>query len=254
MKKIKVIMSCDNNPLYYQFWNDVSHVWNKKFDIEPVLIYVSDSDNLFLNENNGSIIKIKLEKDFPIYLQAQLARIYYTKLFQDDICILSDIDIIPINKIHFNKENILNKIENNIFFHLNPIKREFGQFPMCYYVGYGKTYNKLFDNLSWYEFLKLVISYNFTADRLNYTLPENLKENNLWFSDELFLHNAIKEKKIFIDPTSPTIQEYQRISREQILNIDFKNIKNYIDCHMPRPYNIYDKQINYLISGIQNDI
>lgn len=244
---MKVMMSCDNNPLYYQFWNEVSYVWNNIFGIEPVLIYIDDEDNETLNEDNGKIVRINREKDIPVYLQGQLARVYYTSLFQDEVCILSDIDIIPLSKDFFDKKKIENNVEEDSFYHLSPVKREFGQLPMCYYVGHGKTFNNLFPNFTWREFLENVISYDFNVNKLGYILPKHLHGNNLWFSDELFLFTKIREKNSKIRLNNTYIRESQRISREQIMTVKYDSINNYIDCHMPRPYDIYQKQINYII-------
>lgn len=249
MNNVKVIMSCDDNPLYYEYWNQVSYVWKNLFDIDPVLIYISDEENKSLNEKNGQIIKIKTEKNIPKYLQGQLARIYYSSLFPDDICILSDIDIIPLNKEFFSKNKLLEKTVEDCFFHFNPVKREFNQLPMCYYSAYGKVFSKLFEGLSWTEFLNSVISYNFSTDFLGYTLPEHLKNNKFWFSDEMFLHTKIKEKNIKVNYNNKIISEKQRISRQEILNVNINNINNFIDCHMPRPFYLFEKQINFIILG-----
>ena len=46
----------------------------------------------------------------------------------------------------------------------------------------------------------------------------------------------------------------QRLDREQLLSADVENIQNYIDCHMPRPFSLFEKQINYLIYKIENNV
>ena len=49
----KVIMSCDDNPYYLDFWPLVSWVWKEKMGIEPVLIHIG--------ENNPTRKHIKLD-------------------------------------------------------------------------------------------------------------------------------------------------------------------------------------------------
>jgi len=254
MNKIKVIMSCDDNPFYYEFWNDVSSIWKNIFGFDPVLFYVSDTDNKFLSNQNGTVIRVPKVKDIPIYLQAQTARIYFTKMFKDDVCLLSDIDIIPISKDFFNPKTILKFIKNDEFFHLNPTNREFGQFPMCYYVGFGSTYEKMFNTNTWEEFLNKIIKYDFNAAKLGFTLPHHLQDKQLWFSDELFLFSEIKNNNIKVLLNNKIIMPNQRLDREQLLSADVENIQNYIDCHMPRPFSLFEKQINYLIYKIENNV
>lgn len=253
MNRIKVLMSCDDNPFYYEFWNDVSYIWKNVFNFEPVLFYVSNENNKLLSENNGTIIKVpKLDK-FPTYLQAQTARIYFSKMFKDEVCLLSDIDIVPVDKNFFNTEDILKFVKPNEFFHLNPVSREFGQFPMCYYVAHGNTYQKMFSNHTWEQFLNKIVKYDFNVDKLGFTLPKHLQGKNLWFSDELFLFSEIRNNKLKINLNDKIIMSHQRLDREQLLSNDVDKIKNYIDCHMPRPFSMFEKQINYLIYKIENN-
>ena len=46
MKLDKVIMSCNDNPYYSDFWPLVSKVWKEKIGIDPVLVYVGDASNI----------------------------------------------------------------------------------------------------------------------------------------------------------------------------------------------------------------
>ena len=247
-------MSCDDNPFYYQFWNDVSHIWKNVFNFDPILFYVSNEDNKLLSQENGTIIRVPKIDNIPVYLQAQTARIYFTKMFKNDVCLLSDIDIIPISKTFFNIENILKNIKNEEFFHLNPTKREFGQFPMCYYVAEGNTYEKMFKNHTWEEFLNKIISYNFNVNRLGFTLPTHLAGKDLWFSDELFLYSEINNNKLKISLNNKIIMPNERLDREQLLSNDVEKLNNYIDCHMPRPFSLYERQISYLIYKIETNV
>jgi len=253
MNKIKVLMSCDDNPFYYEFWNDVSHMWKNVFGFEPVLFYISDEDNRFLSEDNGTIIRIPKIKNVPVYLQAQTARIYFAKMFKDDVCLLSDIDIIPIDKSFFNVETILKNVKKDEFFHLNPTKREFGQFPMCYYVAYGNTYEKMFNDNTWEEFINKIIKYDFNAKKLGFMLPKHLEDKQLWFSDELFLHSEIAKNSLKINLNNKIILPNERLDREQLLSPASENVKQYVDCHMPRPFSMYEKQISYLIYKVENN-
>jgi len=252
MNNIKVLLSCDDNPFYYNFWNDVSYVWKQIFNFDPVLIYVSDVENNNLSSANGQIIRVNKIENIPTYLQAQLARVYYTSLYKNDVCMLSDIDMIPINKSFFNKEKILEHTKDNSMFHLNPTPREFGQYPMCYYCGTGQAFAFATSDKSWENFMKEVVSCNFSVNKLNYNLPSHLKGKDLWFSDELFLYTKLNQTKTNIKINNQIIKSFQRLDREQILSLDHKSINNYIDCHMPRPFDLYEKQINYIIHGIEN--
>ena len=193
---INVLLSCDENPYYLDFWPLAKDIWKRRFDIDPKLVYINKEKETETFED--SVLYIKQLEDVPIYLQAQMARIYFTHLFPDDVCLVSDIDMFPVSKAFFNKEKILDICDKETFFHLNPEKREFGQLPICYYCGYGSLYEKLFDATTWPQFLEMVINKDFNTDNFNFSLPMHLEGKKLWFSDEIFLFNQIMNKKISI--------------------------------------------------------
>ena len=244
---MKAIVSCDSNPFYHDFWPLVKDVWKNHLDIDPFLIYVSDEVG---DEEN--VHYIKPIPGIPIYLQAQLARIYFTQLFENEICLVSDIDMIPICKNFFDKQKIIDNVKKDSFYHLNPERREFGQLPLCYYCAHGSTYKKLFDNMSWEEFLNFILEKDFNVDKTNYRLPQRLSGNNLWFSDELFLHTQISYKNIPIKKSNTLIHPRKRIDREQILGLNYLDLFNgeIIDVHLPRPYSNFKESTNKILFAL----
>lgn len=253
MSNIKIMLSCDDNPFYYEFWNDVSYIWKNIFLFDPILFYISNEENKNLSEEYGRVIRVDKLKNIPVYLQAQLARVYFSKQFQEDICLISDIDMMPVSKKFFDKNKIANNTKENSFFHLNPTKREFGQLPMCYYTGYGRTFDKLSTNKTWEEFLEYVVSKDFNAEKLGFMLPNNLKDKKLWFSDELFLFSEINKLNIHIEKNNEIIKDNQRLDREMLLSYKGNISEAFIDCHMPRPYSIHNKHINFLTFKLENN-
>ena len=79
---MKAILSCDDNPFYLDFWPLVKDVWKNHLDIDPFLIRISDEVG-----EEEDVHYVKPIAGVPIYLQAQLARIYFTQLFDDEICV-----------------------------------------------------------------------------------------------------------------------------------------------------------------------
>ena len=112
---MKAILSCDENPFYYDFWPLVKHVWKNHLGIDPFLIHISDEVG-----TDEDTKYIKPVPGVPIYLQAQLARIYFTQLFDDEICLVSDIDMIPVSKNFFNKDVILDNVKKRLLLPFKP--------------------------------------------------------------------------------------------------------------------------------------
>ena len=242
--KVNVILSCDDNPYYSEFWNPAKDIWTKRFGISPKLIYINNyrQTEQFID----NILYVKKIKGIPVHLQAQLARIYFTQMFPKDINLLSDIDMFPISKKFFNAKKIIENCVEGTFYHLNPEKREFGQFPMCYYCGHGSTYETLIGDLTWEEFLHMVIKRDYNTDKLSFQMPGHLKNKKLWFSDEVYLYSQILEKGIVIrqspDPVGP-----RRLDREALTHeLALQNINQFVDAHLPRPYKDYKTYIDNL--------
>ena len=83
MKVERVILVSNNNPLYYDFWNNLSKTYKEKFNINPTLIFFGTPENLKsanLSEEFGNII---LEKEVSGILPWQYtwALFYFTKYY-----------------------------------------------------------------------------------------------------------------------------------------------------------------------------
>jgi hypothetical protein len=242
MVDVNVILSCDDNPYYADFWPMTRDIWKRRFDIEPKLVYIDDGKEAEGFEDG--ILRIKKIDGIPVHLQAQMARIYYAKMFPDDICLLSDIDMFPVSKSFFNKRKIIDLCDQNTFYHLNPESREFGQLPICYYCGYGSLYERLLDGMPWPDFIKSIVDKDFNTDNFNFTLPKRLEGKKLWFSDEIFLYSQVMKKQIPIIKSDELVGN-RRLDRENILRFDFFSLMSRcVDIHLPRPYTDYKTSID----------
>lgn len=244
---MKVLLSCDENPFYYDFWPSVRKMWKEHIGIEPKLIFINKHKET--KNFKDDVLHIKQLPDFPVHLQAQMARIFFTQRFSDDICLVSDIDMFPISKSFFNTEKIINACNAETFFHLNPERREFGQFPLCYYCGYGSLYSKLIGDISWQQFLTNIVNMNFNTDLMGFNLPNHLQGKNLWFSDELFMFSSLQKTKTKIAINNELIGPHRRIDREAITNINYLSLasQDIVDIHLPRPYKDFERFIDNIL-------
>ncbi len=243
---MKVLLSCDENPFYYDFWPHAKKMWMNHIGIEPKLIFINKEKET--EDFVDDIMYVKEIPNIPVHLQAQMARIFYTQKFQDEICLVSDIDMFPISKKFFDIEKISNACDLESFFHLNPEVREFGQFPLCYYCGYGSLYAKIIKTDNWNKFLKDIIEMNFDTSLMGYNLPPHLRGKNLWFSDELFMFKGTQDNKIKIVTNDEFIGQ-RRIDREAITRMGYLSLikSDVVDIHLPRPYKKYEKFIDNIL-------
>jgi len=237
--KIKyAIVSSDQNEMYLDFWNPIMKVWSQHIKIKPILVLISDKNNV-VDYGDYIIHEIKKIEDIDTGLQSQISRMYVTKFYNDDICITSDIDMIPLGFNYFN--NIVNDFDDNslIILSSDAYKNE-NRYPLCYNVGKGETFNEIMDfNVTFDEYVNRILTFNWG-----------------WDSDELYFGLKVNEfndnsriKKLNRGWTNGIA--HKRIDRclwyynEKFIKDDF-----YIDCHSLRPYKNYKNEIDKLINII----
>lgn len=100
MKIDRVILSANNLPMYYDFWNPVSKVYKEKFGITPTLLWTGTEDELNatnLSRAYGDILTVETHKDYGIPFQSTWALYWATQFFPDDVCFICGIDEVPLS-------------------------------------------------------------------------------------------------------------------------------------------------------------
>jgi hypothetical protein len=83
MKTDRVILVTNNNPLYYEFWNQISYTYKEKFGITPTLVFFgeeSELQSLDLSTKYGEILVQKKIEGIPEW-QYTWALFYFTKYY-----------------------------------------------------------------------------------------------------------------------------------------------------------------------------
>ena len=100
MKIDRVILSSDSNCMYLDFWPLVSQAWWKIVGIRSTLILISD-EFIQVDETFGDVIRLPAIKNLPDGNYAQIIRLLAPVFFEDQVCLLSDIDMLPLRKEYF---------------------------------------------------------------------------------------------------------------------------------------------------------
>ena len=236
--KIKyAIVGSNTNPLYYDFWPIISKVWKEVFDIIPVLGLICDEDSDFIQDEYGLIKKFKSIDAIDTGLQSQIIRFYLPTLL-DDICITSDIDMLPLSKKYF-IENTKDLNENNFYVMTsdNPECLTNKEYQMCYNIAKPDAFSNILRiEKSWEEFVKRLSNLNLG-----------------WTTDQRYLYEMIntsnkKEKIVLLNRGFSGLAHY-RIDRASWTYEPNDVINDYfIDSHLLRPYEKYKKEIDSLIN------
>jgi len=228
-KKIEyIIVSSNDDPLYLNFWPVFKKMSNHILNAKPVLVHVSDC-NEYREDADSIVIKIK-QVTKNTGFQAQISRLWAPIFFKDKVCMISDIDMLPLSTDYFNKFEI-----NYNEFHIlsaNAYNDEMNYYPMCYNIAYGDTFKNL---------LQLPNDFNDFYENVLLVCEE---EN--WTGDERFLSTRINNNKIHHINIVKHKRKFSRISCIADNRIDRVNLDKidhyrynkdlYIDFHCPRPY------------------
>ena len=152
MKIDRVILSSNNNPLYYHFWNGLSKVYFEKFNIIPTLIWFGteqEKKDAWLSEEYGQIILAKENTSYLLPFQTTWALFYYTKLFPNDVCLTIGIDQVPLSNMFLNdmvKDFSIDSYNMLIADAYLPHhwSNDGGASPTAYHIAKGSTFNTIY--------------------------------------------------------------------------------------------------------------
>jgi hypothetical protein len=252
----KIIFASDDNPNYLDLWKYVSKVSKLTLGITPILFHITDHYSDFIQDEYGFIKKIKKHPDIPTSFQAQLYRLYGTKFFGNETCLISDIDMFT-----FNYEYFVNQVkpydQDDFIIYLSdaydlsrPDTQQMwalNRVPICYLLGKGETFCKLTENnCDFNEYVERVINFDF-----GYDFP-------LFHRDEIFLGKCILRNfnKINLVKLKRNIENVWeipgRINKENFFNFEYSLLydKNFIDCHIPNDWKNNMDHFQHIVKSI----
>jgi hypothetical protein len=260
MKKVeRILLSCDDNHLYLQFLPIVSLAWQKILGIKPTLAYVTDKpleQYAWMKEYCQDIYTFPIDYDLPNgKCRTFAARMIIRYWFRNEICMVSDMDMIPLNNIFqtilekWSPEKLLvygyNAYEFGDGDPLQPIRDpNLRKFPSCYTIATGDVWKEIINplNLSDKDVIKQWYNINY------YDHKESVNKEN--FDDESLVRclvqkwNPTRERVLGINRNIHHVGfMLDRLDRSN-WNVKWENLIKgfYIDAHCPRPMQ------NYLIS------
>jgi hypothetical protein len=247
MKIDKVILASTNTPYYLDFWPLVSKVWKVKFNIHPVLIFITD-EHLELDKTYGDVIYVPVLKDFPINVQAQWSRFWFTSQELETTWIMGDMDMFPHSKEYFITS--IARIAPNVLLNLN--QDTLGFFPVNYNVGTGKTMKEVFClEESFEQSLR-----NLRLTEFNHSPERQGTLFHHWNTDEAISNERITATRI---KTPEKIYSYtrpggfcgRRLGRSLAI-IDEEKFRTgyFLDVHVQRPYQQFKPAIDKVVELI----
>lgn len=237
----RVILGCDANPMYLEFWPVVAKTWKELVGVEPTLALIA-SKEIYIDESLGQVIRFEPIFNIPTSFQAQVIRLLLPALFPNEICILSDMDMIPCQRNYFfsSVENIPSDcfvVYKDGAFNSD----EYKEYPICYNAALGSTFKEIFKIDS-------------IAD-ITETMKKWFNLGLGWTSDQQILYAALNnwdKKNNRLVKLGHDV--YPRIDRARwTYSEDALKNHYYIDSHMLRPYSSYRDHIDHVVALLLPD-
>lgn len=256
----KAIFAVDENVNYQGFWEINSEICKKKLGITPVLFKITDEDSDFYEDEFGLVKKVKKIPYLKSEFQAQVYRLYGTKFFMDEVCLIHDIDLFFINDFYL-KEKIehINQKDLVILFSdgydssrpecTGVYAGDGFRYPLHGIIGLGSLISKIVKNeINFEEFANNILGLNyhyFDTDEIYFA--SCLKQQN-----DVVVHKLKRGySSNFYCPNRIEKRHFKNDSNMFDLNLNGSfNLDSFIDCHCATPFYEYKEIINKIKNQI----
>lgn len=208
---------------------------------EPTAAVIGD---LNLNHSCGTIIKIPVIGDVPSGFIAQVIRFIIPCMFPEEVSVIGDIDMVPLNKDYFTKNISQYNNDDIVIFSSDAYPTEL-RYPMCYIAAKGKYFQQIIG----LEDTNPATIEKFIRDL--HALDKNWDTDELFFAEQLH-HSSLLKKAIFLNRGwSPMAKNridrsYWKYSR---LGLFFNK---YIDAHCLRPMDKHTKELKNIVEYVDH--
>ncbi len=167
MKINRVILVCDANPMYSDFWNQISKVYREKFGWKTTLVFLGTDQGAKSLYESGKFIgyddnlMLRPHPTYSIPLQATLAMAFATKYHSNDTILIQGIDEVMLSPLF---PSMVEKYEDDTYVQLiddaylpHHWSNPGGTSPSGLHVAKGSTFQRVYDfPASFHEYVERV--------------------------------------------------------------------------------------------------
>lgn len=259
MRPAHVILSCNSDPKYMEFWPLVSKAWKKLFDIEPwLVIVVPDVNNVPFGMYEKNTLIFPTVSGIPECNQAKVARYYVAAAWNDDSVVMThDIDLLPLQTAYADSlfkqrpAGHLLTIGSELY-----TGHEHGKFSAGYLTAESCVWHKLMNpnSLSWSDFVQSFVGMS-VFDHKEDISRTVYHEDPDTFSDESLLRALLSRNPTPVIRLPFGYWPYTtRALDRSNWQFDFEKLKNgtYVEAHMLRPWSLHKAELKPLVDWIEN--
>lgn len=251
----RIIVSCDDSE-FSQYVPIVSKAWEKYFpECKFNIAFLTDrtEDDPFIQKMKqwGEVHLFKPSSAAPLANQAKVARHILASQFGEEVCMLEDIDTIPLQRQYFEDRISVRApghvlaVGAEVFFN-TPHQ---GKFPMSTISAEGNTFKK-FINPHALEYSDLIDSW---VGKSVFDHKEDISNSAHIFSDESLIRALLSEwKNSMVTHTPRSVDIHNEWVDRSWWTIDEDRLEQekYITCNFLRPFSRYYQNILPIIEHI----
>lgn len=236
MKIDRVILSTNDDPKYLAFWNIAAPLW-KAMGYQPTLALIA-KEGCFVDTSLGDVVRLDPLTGISEALQTQVVRLFLPGLFPEDVCLISDIDMLPISRSYFAAGAAPYSEDQFVVYRDRAYSSYERRYPMCYSAAKGAIFGEIFQIHSIEDIKQRIIDWH----RMDYG----------WDTDELMLYQSVinweKQGGSVVRLGHSVFGRLDRASWKG--DYEGADLDGYVDCHCPRPYFSYRHSIDQVAAAV----
>lgn len=258
----QIILSCNEDPKYMEFWEPVAFAYKKMFpEVTIHLAFLTnreENDELVIEmKRHGKVTIFKPLPDMQEFSQAKMIRFILASMQGDDICYIDDIDLLPLRKDFItNKTNqrppgTLLCVGGEVYGHNNC-------FPVSQMTAEGWVWKKFINPNNITNHHDLLQSYRGPTmfdKRENPDIELDFK-NDKYFSDERLIRRLRAHYPVEIFQLERGYSDFLEATVDRYRwSIDMEKLNNhgYVNAHGIRPYQFHKEKYVPLLDYIDRN-
>lgn len=264
----KIILSCNEDPTYSDFWPVVSWAYKKMMpDVDVHLAFLThrDETDRLVNwyRTFGKVTLFKPVSDVPEFAQAKMIRFILASRMGFKICYIDDIDLFPLS-LKFITDKTLNRKEDHILCVGGEVYDNNGCYPISQMTTSGYLWSNIINpNKLTYRELMDEWKGPFQYDRREDVCIKLDWAKDDYFSDERLLRRLINRSGVrkhemergYTNYLDATIDRHTWDKEAQRWSYDPDKLKNhgFVNAHGIRPFSKYYEHYQPLIDYINDN-
>jgi hypothetical protein len=264
----RVVISSNESWMYIDFWPLVAYAWRTMFpEAKPTLAFLSErqEDDEFVTQlrEHGDVVLVRPVKTITQAAQAKMARYYVAAKYPNEVCMIDDIDAIPIDR-DWHSTRVRQRKPGTMLWVGAECYGDSGQVPASTMTAEGKIFDYLFGigELAFPEWLDTLKRGGIEHDNIESpvynegiecsTSPQRIGQ--AMFSDEGLIVKLRKTRDV---PSTHVRRDYvtgrDTIDRSCLALFKSENLEagRYVTAHTGRPYSEHKKLNDQIVDYIR---